>query len=283
MNNEFDMKTRSLHGHALYGIQTYWLSDFPFLYNAWYDWYGKTEPAQSIAGIMQRYIPKRKEQLRILDCACGTGNPSLSLVRDGYNVTCSDGSAHMLGLIAENASRIGVAVDVVAQPVLWEQLCEYFGENHFDAVICSGNSLCHLPPAGVRYAVTQMSAMLDTGGLLIADSKKYNETIHEMYYSRTHGWTERSERLDKREVDGRIMNLLTRLSYFGQDRPGRNYRVNLETWAEEEHGYHTFSVWATTSAMIAAFMERSGIYVLPLCQAHCDSPWQYDISIGIKR
>ena len=32
----------------------------------------------------------------ILDCACGTGFPSIKLLKKGYNVTCSDASTEML-------------------------------------------------------------------------------------------------------------------------------------------------------------------------------------------
>ena len=72
-HDEFDKKTGSLHDCAKYGIQKYWLSDFPYLYNDWYDWYDKGEPAKTISKIISQYSGKNRSQLKILDCSCGTG------------------------------------------------------------------------------------------------------------------------------------------------------------------------------------------------------------------
>jgi hypothetical protein len=53
------------------------------------------------------------EQVRIRDCACGSGFPAIDLARRGYDMTCSDGSGLMLDHFRRHARRAGVTLDAV--------------------------------------------------------------------------------------------------------------------------------------------------------------------------
>ncbi len=113
---------------------------------------------------------------RVLDCACGTGFPAIELARRGYDITCSDGSALMLGYFKRRADL--AAVSLQASQVRWEELANYFGAT-FDVVMCRG---CALPYAGIwdddappdRQALTdsvrQFTACLKEGGRLYVDT-----------------------------------------------------------------------------------------------------------------
>ncbi|HET7017306.1 MAG TPA: class I SAM-dependent methyltransferase [Streptosporangiaceae bacterium] len=113
---------------------------------------------------------------RILDCACGTGFPAIELARRGYDVTCSDGSALMLGYFKRRADL--AAVSLQASQVRWEELADYFGAT-FDVVMCRG---CALPYAGtwdddappdrqaLANSVRQFAACLKEGGRLYVDT-----------------------------------------------------------------------------------------------------------------
>ncbi len=282
MNDDFDKMTSSLRGRAKYGIQKYWLGSFPCLYNEWYDWYDKEEPAKHISQIISQYNTKDKNQLNILDCSCGTGNPSLSLVKRGFNVTSSDGSAEMLETIKKNSQKTNVQLNVATRPVLWEQLIEHFGGNKFDIVICSGNSICHLPPAGVKESIKQMVCVLEEGGLLLIDAKKYSKQIREMEYREGQSWTVRTQRLDKRVINNDKVKLRTTLSYFGEDKPGRRYQVQLDWHIGEDHKNRVFPVWAITSDIIKGFMKEEGLQIFPSFEAWNHSEWQYEFCVGKK-
>lgn len=115
---------------------------------------------------------------RVLDCACGTGFPSIDLARRGYNMTCSDGSALMLGYFKRRADLEGVSVQ--ARLVGWEELTSSY-DTQFDVVICRG---CSLPYAGtwddnappdrrvLEASVRQFAASVRPGGRLYLDTNQ---------------------------------------------------------------------------------------------------------------
>lgn len=114
--------------------------------------------------------------MRVLDCACGTGFPALDLLRAGYDVTCSDGSPLMLGYFKQRADLDGVAAQ--AAQVRWENLTDNF-EPAYDVVMCRG---CALPYAGtwdddaepdreaLIASIRQFTACLRAGGRLYVDT-----------------------------------------------------------------------------------------------------------------
>lgn len=95
----------------------------------------------SLADDLARWLGDPAGQ-RILDCACGTGFPAIELARRGYDITCSDGSALMLGYFKRRADHETISLQ--ASQIRWEELTEYF-EAPFDVVMCRG---CALPYAG---------------------------------------------------------------------------------------------------------------------------------------
>jgi SAM-dependent methyltransferase len=268
-----------------YGIQEYWTNELGDLYNVWYNWFLWEQPARTISNLISQFVPKNKKELDILDCACGTGNPSLALKRMGFNVLSSDGSAKMLMKASENAQLIGVDLNLVEKPVVWSELTEVFPECQFDVIVCTGNAICHVPPRGVRVAIRQMSRVLKSGGLCIIDVKRYSERIRELHYEEDRGWAERSVRRDRRYFpDGRGGEFLTKLSYEGEDVPGRLYRIELDlSYSDGEYQHYVFPVWAITSSMVLQHMQDPGLDVLPLYPTPNPLDWKYDFCIGRRR
>jgi len=107
---------------------------------------------------------------KVLDCACGTGNPSIGLILKGYQVVLSDGSKGMIRKALENASNIGIK-SLNIYHCDWFNLKKRFCNiKPFDAVICSGNSFYHLPSFSARlWALKNMCYLLRDKGILYLD------------------------------------------------------------------------------------------------------------------
>jgi len=82
----------------------------------------------------------RPGELAVLDCACGSGFPSLDLLRLGYQLTCTDGSELMLERFRKKAQAAGLQIEPLQ--VRWEELGERFPAM-FDVVMCRGCSLIY--------------------------------------------------------------------------------------------------------------------------------------------
>ncbi|MGQ0679985.1 MAG: class I SAM-dependent methyltransferase [Actinomycetota bacterium] len=125
--------------------------------------------------------------MKILDCACGSGFPSLDLIGRGYNVTCSDGSELMLDHFRRNAKVLGVGVE--PSQARWEELRRHFS-TRFDVVMCRGGSFPYagtwdkdVPPNrdSLSQALDQFVACLADGGRLYIDTTQSDELP-------PHGW-----------------------------------------------------------------------------------------------
>ena len=122
-----------------------------------------------------KWLEGQKHQ-KILDCACGTGFPSLELIKMGYNITCSDASAEMLALFNENARKVGLSINPVC--IKWQLLGAQFC-SQFDIVICRGSSLIYadcwdfdnMPDEKVIYdSLKSFRDCLAPGGILYVDT-----------------------------------------------------------------------------------------------------------------
>jgi SAM-dependent methyltransferase len=133
---------------------------------------------------------------RILDCAAGTGFPSLDLAAEAgeaYRIRCSDGDRAMLTVFAQRARELSVPLERVlprrwpSVPQLdgldglhldWMQLGHIRGQ--FDYVLCRGNSLAYADTwTGARRVASmtvlgtfldRMASKIRPGGYLHVDA-----------------------------------------------------------------------------------------------------------------
>lgn len=127
---------------------------------------------------------------QILDCACGTGFPSIDLIQRGYNVTCTDGSPRMLAEFKVNAEKAGVAV--TPRCIQWSELSQHFGRE-FDVVMCRGSSLIYAGAwdkddtpdrEAIKVAIRNFGQCLKPGGILYVDTtaeENLNRTVPERH------------------------------------------------------------------------------------------------------
>lgn len=124
---------------------------------------------------------------RILDVATGTGFHSVRLIEAGFDVVSADGAPEMLMKAFDNARKRGHVLQTLQADWRWLSKSVY---NHYDAVICLGNSFTHLfAEHDRRKALAEFYAALNHDGVLILDSRNYDSildhgfsTKHQFYY-----------------------------------------------------------------------------------------------------
>jgi len=116
---------------------------------------------------------------RALDAGCGTGFHAILLARAGVEVTGIDLSAEMVLRAVENASRAGVTIRFF-QSMLQEPggLIRPAGGDTYDAGVCLGNTLAHLPDDGALDATLEhFRGVLRPGGSLIVQLLNYEKIL----------------------------------------------------------------------------------------------------------
>jgi SAM-dependent methyltransferase len=108
----------------------------------------------------------------VLDAATGTGYHAWSLSTYGFAVTASDGAPEMVRRCRENlAAR---SIDIPVTEADWRELSTQV-PGTYDAVLCLGNSFCHLfAEQDRRRTLEQFAAVLNPGGVLVMDTRNYD-------------------------------------------------------------------------------------------------------------
>ena len=129
-----------------------------------------------IEKILDEVKSPKRQQLRILDAACGTGMHALALAKAGYQVAGADFSAEMIKKAKINAASAGMELRFEA--IGFGSLTSVFGESHFDVVLCLGNSLPHLiQDEDVDFALIDFNACLKPGGLLLIQDRNFDAVM----------------------------------------------------------------------------------------------------------
>ncbi|MDF0728560.1 class I SAM-dependent methyltransferase [Cytobacillus sp. S13-E01] len=111
-----------------------------------------------------------KEQLRVLDLACGTGELSVRLAKEGYDVTGIDLSEDMLSVAQAKAMSSNKSISFYQQ-----NMAELAGHDPFDVIIIFCDSLNYLPSSEeVQQTFQRVFDQLVLGGLFMFD-------IHSIY------------------------------------------------------------------------------------------------------
>jgi len=157
-------------------------------YDHWYKghWMAK-EPFKTIESIgrheYRNVFHNEKGKIRVLDCACGSGNSYIAFHEAGYEVFGTDGSKEMLIKARENCKKIDVDHrHLIEHPINWKDLNAYkkflagcINNGGFDVIVNTSNSFCHIPPTTdyMSLALENYKALLKPGGLLFIDTKRF--------------------------------------------------------------------------------------------------------------
>jgi len=127
---------------------------------------------------------KREGIERIIDPACGTGDPSLELLNLGYSVEFSDSNEEMLEQFYKNSKY-----KIRSKLIDWRDLSKYY-KNEFDFVLVRSNSLTYaiswskkdLNPDEARKAIFEsvknFYQILRENGILYVDLYSEDEKPH---------------------------------------------------------------------------------------------------------
>jgi glycine/sarcosine N-methyltransferase len=130
---------------------------------------GATSPGSE--DLLEELLRALPPGARVLDSACGIGADAMALVRSGFAVTASDGSASMVAEARRRTRQSGVRMRITQSS--WQDLPERV-PGPFDLVLCLGNSMVHTETRpNMISALEGLKKVLGPGGILVVDSRNW--------------------------------------------------------------------------------------------------------------
>jgi SAM-dependent methyltransferase len=277
-------------------------------YDDWYEGHWQSDqPFFTISSIVGPYFESNRgnfQGIRILDCACGTGNTFVTFSRNNYNIYGTDGSQEMLNKAKKNCEMIGISINnLILKPINWTDYkgyLEHFKENYFDLIINTANSFCHIPPTKeyMQTALNNFYKLLKPGGLLLIDTKRYIcsdpinnvPTYKELRYDANIGdWIERYERIETRKIDHKgIVKYHTRLMYDTDPSFSKEVRraLIILTIYGEKFSPRTLVIpyYPLPSIELKKEMEKANFETkIHYAMKEFAINWKYDIVVGKKQ
>lgn len=118
---------------------------------------------------LARQLPPVDRPRRVLDAGGGPGRYTIALAARGYTLTLLDLSPGLLDLARARIAAAGEAVLGRVEAIAAGSITDLSGfpAGHFDAVLCLGGPLSHLPEAAQRSgAVAELRRVVAPGGRL---------------------------------------------------------------------------------------------------------------------
>ncbi len=158
----------------------------------------------------------------VLDIGCSTGSLAQALGQNGYQVHAVDRSPTMIRLARCNHSHENVhfaTMDMMA-------IDQYFPEDHFDRILCLGNTLVHLPdeqallrflkkvkallkPDGeFRIQIIHYDMIMNRGTLGLPPIETPGLTFSRIYQTRTDGRIDFNTTLHLKDDDKMLENTI---------------------------------------------------------------------------
>lgn len=209
------------------------------------------------------YVHKEKSRFqvsgnRLLDLACGTGELSIRLIKDGFQVTGVDLSDSMLVMAASKAAEKGVQL-----PLFQQDMSKLEGLPAFDFITIFCDSLNYLRSEHqVNETFRRVHSHLENGGLFMFD-------IHSMFQI-FHGFSNRTFTFNEKDISyiwhsypGTARHSIEHeLTFFVLDhKTGQYDRI------DERHYQQTYPV-----EQYSAWLEEAGFDVLRVTAGFSDDP-----------
>ncbi len=144
--------------------------------------------AQYLRDIVPKYVDATVEAFKrfarrvireVLDVACGTGGPTLELVRRGYKVTGADLHEEMLEVAREKARKEGFNIRFVECDA--RELSKAFEPESFDAVTMFFTSIAYMVEWGDLIKLLKSAHhVLREGGVFVADTPNPHHFLYRL-------------------------------------------------------------------------------------------------------
>ncbi|WP_428909193.1 class I SAM-dependent DNA methyltransferase [Niallia sp. Krafla_26] len=195
---------------------------------------------------------------RFLDLACGTGEVSLRLAKEGFQVTGVDLSAEMLTVARDKSEKYGHSLFLVQQDM---SEIENLGE--FDVVGLFCDSLNYLQSeAAIYQTFERVHHHLTTGGLFIFDVHSLYK-INELFLNQTYAYNGEEISYIWQCFEGEIPNSVEHeLTFFKLDEYTGQYKR-----FDELHLQQTFSI-----DRYKEWLEQIGFEILSITADFTDGP-----------
>jgi SAM-dependent methyltransferase len=276
---------------------------FAGVYDGWYKelWNYESGPfaaLMNVVGNLKDLDGRTPESIRMLDCACGTGNLYIPLRDRRYDVWAADASEQMLEKTLINCREKTVPIDNLIQtPIQWtnkNRYMEFFEPNSFDLLVLMSNSFCHLPTRMIPQALGIFYSLLKPNGRLILDTKRYRRAgkikglpvFKELRYVEGR-WVTRVDRTDPgRAVYGKSIDFHTWVHY-DIDPVFEICRAIVVVTMQEPNGQRRTKVWPycpLPAKLLAEQMKTAGFKtdVWEARKHELLRGYSYDLLIGQK-
>jgi len=129
--------------------------------------------------ILKRILAQKKDSLKILDVACGTGRmlPEVFSINTNADYTGLDTSESMTKILKEKAEKMGVGKKVKIK--FGDATKIPFEDNSFD-IVYSFHLLWHIPEEEQKKVVTEMLRVCKKDGFILFDSLNKNFIFDDM-------------------------------------------------------------------------------------------------------
>jgi 2-polyprenyl-3-methyl-5-hydroxy-6-metoxy-1,4-benzoquinol methylase len=140
--------------------------------------YSRSARCRSFRGVISKICRKDKvkNNLKVLDIGCATGELALALAKKGHQVAGIDLDEKMIALARGKTKRTGLNTDFFMKDMT--KIGEDFPAVSFDAVLCFGNTLVHLEnPEKIKEVFIGIHKVLKIGGILMVQIVNYDRIL----------------------------------------------------------------------------------------------------------
>jgi len=120
-------------------------------------------------------LKEKREDIKLLDVGCGTGNYSIALAKKGYQLKAFDIDAEMISLAESKMKESRVNIDFYRLGMM--HIKEKFNSSSFDGIYIIGNVLVHLSQTKINKFLKLAADILNDNGKIFIQIVNYHRIL----------------------------------------------------------------------------------------------------------